>query len=429
MAKAADFERAEFSDARPLDRRARWAIFLGLLLLLGVAHAVARDILYDRTLKRIAQQAFNGLAAASVQSIEDVTVDALGDVTLHRAVVTTERRGHRELIRAEQVRLTFDGMPLRDPDLRVMRVDLVRPEIFVRRESDGEWNLEWALQPVQRPGEPEEASGVDGFPRNGVHVHEGTLHVAFTAASGREVNWRATGVRASLERSDGMLRVRRCAGNFYGGRIQADAEIPGTSPLRIRQLKADVRDADVSKMAEGAPFLKHPVRGRFNAVFALSVDPSKTGGTRPIMAGRCEISDGDLWPLPAFSGILHALTLTSVEDKRIDEAQLAFTVEEGRIRVDQMHFLGYPVSLFGDGAVSLTGDWIDIHFIPRLGKKDWNSILPLIGAPIDLLSNIVKGALVPVSLTGSFDDPKFEIGKGSEPKPDVRRLIEEKSPR
>jgi hypothetical protein len=147
------------------------------------------------------------------------------------------------------------------------------------------------------------------------------------------------------------------------------------------------------------------------------------------MAGRCEITDGDLWPLPAFSGILHTLTLTSVEDKRIDEAQFAFTVEEGRVRVDQMHFLGYPVSLFGDGAMSLTGDWMDIRFVPRLGKKDWNSILPLIGAPIDLLSNIVKGALVPVSLTGSFAAPRFVVGSEADPKPDVRRLIEEKSPR
>jgi hypothetical protein len=428
MGKPADFERAEFSDARPLDRRTRWAIFLSLLLLLGALYAVTRDILYDRLLHKIAQHAFNGLAAASIESIEDVTVDALGDVTLHRAVVTTERRGHRVFLRADEVRLTFDGVPLRDAGLRVMRVDLVRPEIFVRREGDGEWNLEWALRPVDRPDARDGAQDVDGYPRNGVHVHDGTIHVLFTAPSGREINWRVSGVRTSLERSDGILRVRRGVGNFYGGRLQADAEITGTSPLRIRQLKADVRDADVSKMAEGAPFLTHPVRGRFNGVFALSVDPDKTGW-RPIMAGRCEISDGDLWPLPAFSGILHALSLSSVADKRIDEAQLAFTVEEDRIRVDQMHFLGYPVSLFGDGSMSLTGDWMDIRFIPRLGKKDWNSILPIIGAPIDLLSNILKGALVPVSLTGPFDEPRFEIGKSSEPKPDVRRLIEEKSPR
>lgn len=430
MAKGPDFEPAEFSGARPRDLRSRAALFLGLLVLLAFLHAGARDILYHRALNSIAQNAFNSLAAASIQSIRDVTIDALGDVTLHGAVVTTERRGHRVLLRADAVRLTFDGMPLRDDGLRVMRVDLVRPEIFIRREADGEWNLEWALRPPESPAAaPVPASeGVDGFPRNGVHIHDGTLHVAFADRAGKEVVWRTSKVRASLEREDGLLQVRRCAGDFYGGRLVMDAEIPGTSPLRIRQLKADVRDADASQMAEGAPFLKHPIRGRFNAVFALSVDPAKTSA-RPIMAGRCEISDGDLWPLPAFSGILHALTLTSVEDRRIDEAQLAFTVEEGRIRVDQMHFLGYPVSLFGDGSMSLTGDWMDIRFIPRLGKKDWNSILPIIGAPIDLLSNIVKGALVPVSLTGSFDDPRFVVGSAVEAKPDVRRLIEEKSPR
>jgi hypothetical protein len=421
------FEAAEFSDARPRDGRVRWTVFLSALALLVLLHGVARDILYRRLLHKIAQGAFNGLASASIESIGDVTIDALGDVTLHRAVVTTEKRGHRVLISADLVRLTFDGKPLRDPDLQVMRVDLVRPQIYARREAGGEWNLEWALRPAETPGDGE-ASDRDGFPRNGVHVHDGTIHVAFADGSGKDVVWRTSGVRASVERRDGVITLRRAAGDFYGGRIRADAEITGTSPLRIRQLKADVRDADVSRMSEGAPWLKHPVRGRFNAVFALSHDPSRTG-TRPIMAGRCEITDGDLWPLPAFSGILHTLTLTSVEDKRIDEAQLAFTVEEGRIRVDQMHFLGYPVSLFGDGAMSLTGDWMDIRFVPRLGKKDWNSILPIIGAPIDLLSNIVKGALVPVSLTGSFSEPRFRVGAEGEAKPDVRRLIEEKSPR
>jgi hypothetical protein len=87
------------------------------------------------------------------------------------------------------------------------------------------------------------------------------------------------------------------------------------------------------------------------------------------------------------------------------------------------------VSLFGDGSASLTGDWIDVTFIPRLGKKDWNSILPVIGAPLDLLSNVFKGLFVPVTLKGSFENPQFNVGAGSEPSAEVRKLIEEKSPR
>ena len=97
--------------------------------------------------------------------------------------------------------------------------------------------------------------------------------------------------------------------------------------------------------------------------------------------------------------------------------------------MDKMHFLGYPVSLFGDGACSIDGDWIDIVFVPRLGKSDWNSIIPVIGAPIDLLANIFKGALTPVVLKGSFANPEISVEPFHFLKPTTRQLIEEKSPR
>src|SRR5687767_5276412 len=106
-----DFEKAEFTDFRRRRLDHRWAILAGVLVLLLAAHGVARDILYRRVLQKIAQGAFNGLASASIHRISDVSLDAQGDVTLHGAVVTTERRGHRVLIEAERVRLTFDGMP------------------------------------------------------------------------------------------------------------------------------------------------------------------------------------------------------------------------------------------------------------------------------------------------------------------------------
>ena len=93
-----------------------------------------------------------------------------------------------------------------------------------------------------------------------------------------------------------------------------------------------------------------------------------------------------------------------------------------------MYFLGYPVSIFGDGSASLTGDWIDVTFIPRLGKKDWTSIMGLPGVALDLLSNIFKGIFVPVSLKGSFEKPTFTVGTAA-PSPEMKRLIEEKSPR
>jgi hypothetical protein len=72
---------------------------------------------------------------------------------------------------------------------------------------------------------------------------------------------------------------------------------------------------------------------------------------------------------------------------------------------------------------------MEIVFVPRLGKSDWNSILPIIGAPIDLLSSIFKGALTPVVLSGSFDKPDLSVRPFHFPQAFGPKLIEEKSPR
>jgi hypothetical protein len=237
-------------------------------------------------------------------------------------------------------------------------------------------------------------------------------------------------VRTKLAKADGRVLMRPFVGDFYGGTITADCEVPKTTPFTVRQLTADIRDADVAKIAEGAPYITHPMKGRFNGVLALTRDSERTKKERPIMSGHIEITEGDLWEVPAFSKIIHLLTLTAVDEKRIDTAIVDFTVDsDSEVRVDKMHFLGYPVSLFGDGAMSLTGDWMEIVFVPRLGKSDWNSILPIIGAPIDLLTSIFKGALTPVVLSGSFDKPDLSVQPFYFLKPSVRTLIEEKSPK
>jgi hypothetical protein len=440
MATAPGFEQAVFSDARKADFRGRWLLFLFVLGVLLLSWWIVRDFVYHRLVYDLAQGMLNDLMGASAEKIGGISIDRQGDVTLHDAEAYAIDRGVRRLVfKAERIRLTLDGTPLRDERLRVMRVDLLRPEIHVRRQTYGRWNLQWLLDTGPRPeGAPEppreerwkEYAGPDeSFPRNGVHVHDGTVHVTFESKSGKEVTWKVTQVRGKIAKVDGVLLAKPWTGDFYGGKVKATAEIPKASPLTIRQLTLDIRDADVARMAEGVHFIPHPVKGRLNAVVALTVDP-KMMDHRPVSAGRIEISDGDLWPLPAFSAILHVLTLTKAENRRIDSAVLEFTIEEERVRIDKMHFLGSPVCLFGDGACSLTGDWMQVDFIPRLGRNDWNSILPIIGAALDLVSKVVNGALVPVSLTGSFEKPVFKVGSEEyTPKEPVRQLIEEKSPR
>ncbi len=439
MAAAPGLEKAVFTDAKPRDLRRRWLLLLGILSFLGFSYWAFRDVAYGRLVHDSAQRLFNELSSSSIEKLGSVEVDRQGDVTLRDAEAWTRHEGNHQLFfRARAVRLALDGIPLRDPDLRIMRVDLFEPEIFIRREAHGEWNVEWAF--LAAPGLPEAAPDPRderwkdyrtpdrGFPRNGVHVHGGIVNVTFASRSGREVTWRATGVAAVIRKVDGVLRLHPFEGDFYGGRIKADCSVPRTSPFTVSQFTVDVRDADIARMAENSRYSDRPVSGKFNAVTALTVDPERTK-QRPIAAGRAEISEGNLWEFPAFAGVINLLTLAPVTQRRIDSAVLEFTVEEDQIRISTMQFLGYPVSLFGDGACSLTGDWMEVVFIPRLGKSDWNSILPIIGAPLDLLGNVVKGLLVPVVLTGSFDEPQWGVDTGRPLKPSTRKLAEERSPK
>jgi hypothetical protein len=438
----AALEKAFFTDAKRASVRGRWTLFVLLLAVLGFAYWIARDILIARLVHDLAQRTFNDLASATIDTIGSASIDRQGDLTLRGAEAYTLRNGVRRLFfRAEELRIVFDGIPLRDGALRVTRVDLRRPEIFVRREFGGEWNLEWALQKAPRPPDAPAPppAGPDpwkdyvrpdeSFPRNGVHIFDGTVHTTFVSRTGKEATWTSTGVRAVLRKADGPLTVRSAEGRFYGGRIRADIEILKARPLTIRQLTVDVAGADVARMAEGVHFIKYPVSGTFDAVVALTLDREKMQFSRPVASGRLVVEKGNLWALPTFSSVLNLLTLASVEDRKIDSALLEFTVEQDQVRVDKMYFLGYPVSLFGDGAWGLTGDWIEIVFIPRIGKSSWDSILPVIGLPIELLSNIFKGALVPVVLKGSFEKPEISVEPLYFLKPSVKTLIEEKSPR
>jgi hypothetical protein len=437
---AGGFEAAEFSDARRRSLGGRGLAFLGILLLLAACYAAARDVLYDRLVHGTAQRFLNDLFRASIERLGRVEVDSQGDLTLHDAEAWTSRDGERRLFfRAEKLRLTLDGDPMRDRDLKVMRVDLFRPEIRLRRGADGEWNLLHAIGPSSPPAPapaptPAEDPWKDyrrvdeSWPRNGVHLHDGTIQVAFAGREGRETSWKIDSVNAMLSRKEGRTVLDPCRGGFYGGALTARAEVERGSPFTLRQFSVSVKDAEVARMAAESSSVKHPMRGRFNAVLAVTVDPARTGA-RPIAAGRAEVTEGDLWEMPALSKVIHLLTLTPVSAKRIDTGILEFTVEQERIRIDRMHFLGYPVSLFGEGACSVSGDWMEVVFVPRLGKDDWNSILPIIGAPIDLLSNVVKGALVPVVLSGSFDRPEVGVEPLRFLRPSVKQLIEERSPR
>jgi hypothetical protein len=96
-----------------------------------------------------------------------------------------------------------------------------------------------------------------------------------------------------------------------------------------------------------------------------------------------------------------------------------FTIEREHVRIDEMNFLGDPISLFGEGTMGLTGEDLNLVFVPKLEKD----ILSLIVAPVALLTDLALGSWVPVVVTGSFWAPQV----GVEPEAKVREEIQKRA--
>lgn len=430
---------AEDSFSRRPSRLNRWIVLCLVMMVLAVVYGFARDILYRRVLRALAQDTLNSFATGTVESMDRVELTPEGNIRIHGGVVTHLLRGKRRTFyRAERIDVALDGWPLREK-VYVSRVDLFHPEIWVVRERGGDWNIVWGLQAV--PGQPEPPPPPPapddppppppgtapfhpprgGWPRNGVHIHDGTIHFVFMRDDGSELALSIANVNAPIVRAATGIRFGPMRATFYGGDMRADATVPSYDPFRMN-LQLSVRGADVTRLAEGRPFVKRMPRGRLDAVLALTADRESIG-ERPICAGRVEIRDGDLWDLPAFIGVLAQLQLTNVGERKLKAAQLEFTVERHIVRIDHMNFLGEPLNLFGNGTMDLTGENLDVSLVPRIGKS-FDEILPILGTPIQWLLNIIKGAFITVKISGAFWAPEFVVNGEPISAPLQEKIIE-----
>lgn len=422
----------------------RWLLVAGLLSSAWGAAGLGRRVVFGSFLRERAQAALSQMTSATLDHLGGVTLDLDGNLVVRDVSVSlVEGDVRRPLWKARRAVLSLDGWPLRDADLRLTRVDLYGAEVHFRRDRHGMWNLKRVLQKPPRPSptpspppspspspsvspSPPSSSPRDPFPPRGVHLHDADVHLALEGSSGREAYVTATGVHLQVHKGEDGIRLSPIRGRVYGGALRAQVAIHSTVPLSV-SAQVDVAQADLSMLVAGNPGVVRPVTGRLDGVLSVRLGPET--GWRAVAAGRVEISEGTLYELPAFTGLLGLLALDPVPDRKIDSAQILFTVDRTYIRIDEMNFLGRPVSLFGDGVMGLAGEDLYIVLVPRLGAS-WNAIVPIIGAPVQALLDVVKGELVPVVIGGSFWKPTFEIApedRGVSPR--IRKLIEEKSRR
>jgi hypothetical protein len=179
-------------------------------------------------------------------------------------------------------------------------------------------------------------------------------------------------------------------------------------------------------MVGNMPWIKRQVTGGFDMVLSATSDQVRTG-LQPVAAGRVAIRGGKIWDLPPFVAVLAAFALTPAEDMIIDESHVEFTLERTYVRIDRMDFLGRPLSLFGSGRMDVDGQNLEVTLVPRLGKS-LNDIVPIAGGIVQALLDLAKGAIMPMTITGSFWNPQFSWAPDAPVSEGVKELMDKAPP-
>ncbi|OHB77769.1 MAG: hypothetical protein A2Z34_02130 [Planctomycetes bacterium RBG_16_59_8] len=394
-------------------------LFAAVLLAAAGVHALLSAVIYPNLVYHSAQGFINRVLAGEVDHIGGVEVNTQGDIIIRDAQISTQTAGTRRLFyRVQEILLSFDGMPLVDENIRLSRVEFHRPEIFLYKPAGEKWNVEGLFVAPAKRAAPGERFA---FPAGGIHVYNGVAHVTVADERGKELTWKLEKVFFSIAGVGEKIDISPIDAEFAKGRARIDLDLAvGDAPSY--GIKLHLWDALVEEMTRGTELEARKVRGFLDIVMTMEVSAGETGQA-PVGSNYLRIRDGHIWDLPVFLGVLNLLRLDPSLESSFDEVLVHFTIEKDRVRVDDMRFLGYPVSLFGDGSMKLTGEEIDMVFIPRLGKRGLEEI-PVVGAPVQFLLDIVKGTLVPIVVRGSFAHPQISVQTGRTITEPVRKLIE-----
>lgn len=361
---------------------------IGAIAIFVVFGAVIGRIVYKAALKSSVAGIIRKLAkGADSVEIAQVTYAGGGKILVNGLVVQIKHSNDRLVFfTADECTLQLSGGLLASNN-SVRRIDFKNSRIFGTRFNDGVWSWEIAF--------PKTDGTAGEFPSEGIHFQNGTLHLAFTADS-EKTEFIFDSIAFSLESKNGVVEPTPIEGKFYGGLARAAF----TRKSDDYEFKLRIRDAQLSKLTP-------EVSGNMNC----SLDIVERDSTR-VAQGELHMIGAELWKLPVLRSILGVLSITSFASRAFDEGHLRFTVVGDKVEVRQIDLLGFPISLLGEGKMDVYGNNLDLVFIPQIGKKRFDEILPIIGAPIQAMSDVIRGALVPVVVRGTFSEPRASLEPG-----------------
>jgi hypothetical protein len=207
---------------------------------------------------------------------------------------------------------------------------------------------------------------------------------------------------AMIVLEDRVLSLPEIDGELYGGAVSGSLQVD-TSSFGAYRGSLSTRDVDARRFAQTVFGIENErLRGKLSSELAFS----GLGPARESLVGEgwLRVSDGWLWPVPVFLGILDQI---STEDDRLGEApgfkecEARFKIADAMVRFSEINVDANTLRIRGRGDMDFAGA-LDM-VIAAQSTPDVK--IPLIS---DVLSG-VAGSLIGFGVTGTYRKPELEV--------------------
>ncbi|MEZ6196201.1 MAG: hypothetical protein R3F20_10825 [Planctomycetota bacterium] len=382
--------------AAPRPRRHRWVLVLGGLLLLWPLGRIAIRIAAEREIER----ALGFDASVGAVDLEEGGARvAVHDVRLRHPA----RYG--PFVAADRIEVPFSRPVWRDGGGTIgeVRIEGLAITLFpgdlegLRRDGGGPTSPDGGPSPGSPSPAPSDETPPPSRGPSAILVERARVTLVMPREDGPALRLEARDLSLRLAPDGrGGWTIARGAGSFLGGKLVLDGFRRSDASWALQARLADARlEVHEAAAALGAS-------GRLNGALRLA-----SGGAGPTGAGWLDLDRGEVWELPVLSDVAAAAGLALGGGELVRRARAEFHLEHGRLRVEELHLRGTPLSLWGRGEAGLDGRDLDLRFVPRL-VEGLTGDLPLVGEPTQLLLDLVGGGALEIRLRGRLDDPRVE---------------------
>ena len=309
---------------------------------------------------------------------------------------------------ADAVVLRTDRFPVGFGTPGIESIRLVRPDIVMTLEPDGEFDLQRVLAappPTGAPS-PEIPGGSNAttspppsllLPEK-IAVENGTLRLVTPLVSPT-----FSGLDATLVVESRRFTLENAAARTLGGRASLSGWL-GRGPDEGWSVKVNVAEADVVELVRGTKLEGHRLAGRLDGYLTLM--RGSTGAA--VGAGWLDARDGRLLDLPVFLSVFNILQLNSPGESYVKTCRTDFHVLPDRLHVERWFVITEGICLFGDGDILFDGQRLDLDFVPRLSPEPPEGYETLADAEQPVADFIRKNLLVSVEVKGTWMKPVAE---------------------